>query len=231
VAEDLALNQRFRNGRAVDRDKWPRFARAQIVQGARHQLLAGAALAGDEHGDIGGRNLLDQPEDLPHLLPGAAHQRAQHAGLAQAPARHFQLDLGLALAGGVGQNGAQARRVHRLLQKVVGAQLHGVHGQFDGAHGGEHHHGQIGVEPEPSSASLVSRPMPSSRGIFRSVTTMAGFPGQRLLPALDAVARGLGAVSPAGDQLGEPHQRVGLVFDNQDFDSYFYFIPEPFYTP
>ena len=41
-------------------------------------------------------------------------------------------------------------------------------------------------------------------------------PGQRLLPALDAVARGLGPVSPAGDQLRQPHQRVGLVFDNQD---------------
>jgi len=28
--------------------------------------------------------------------------------------------------------------------------------------------------PEPASVSLVSRPMPSSRGIFKSVTTMAG---------------------------------------------------------
>ena len=38
------------------------------------------------------------------------------------------------------------------------------------------------------------------------------FPGEHLLPGFDAVARGFGAVSPAGDQLRQPHQRMGLVF-------------------
>ena len=66
MAEDFALDQCLRNGRAVDRDKGPRFARAQIMQRPRHQLLAGAALAGNQHRNVRGRNLLDQAEDLAH---------------------------------------------------------------------------------------------------------------------------------------------------------------------
>ena len=73
MAEDLALDERLGNGRTVDRDEGLRPARAEIVQCARHQFLAGAALAGDEHRHIGGSNLFDEREDLPHLR-GAAHQ-------------------------------------------------------------------------------------------------------------------------------------------------------------
>ena len=50
TAEDLAFDERLRNCRAVDRHKGPRLARAQIMQGARHQLLACTAFPRDEHG-------------------------------------------------------------------------------------------------------------------------------------------------------------------------------------
>ena len=189
-------------------------ARAQIVQRARHQFLAGSAFAGDQHGDIGGRDLLDQPENLPHRS-GTAHQRAQHAGLAQPAPRHFQLDLRFALPGGVDQDGAQPRGVHRLLQKVVSAQLHGIDGQLDGAHGGEHHDGHVGVERRSLFGELGQQADAVQPRHLQVGDHNGRVPGQRLLPAFDAVARGLGAVSPAGDQLGQPHQRVGLVFDNQ----------------
>ena len=45
----------------------------------------------------------------------------------------------------------------------------------------------------------------------------AGLPGGDLLQRFEAVASGFGAIAPAGDQLGEARQRVGLVFDDQDF--------------
>src|ERR1035438_3470547 len=73
VAEDLAFDERFRDGRAVDRDKRTRLARAQVMQGAGHQFLACAAFAGDEHRNVGGGNLLDEAEDLAHRL-GYAYQ-------------------------------------------------------------------------------------------------------------------------------------------------------------
>ena len=41
VTEDLALEQRLGDGGAVDRDKRERRARAQLVDGLRHELLAG----------------------------------------------------------------------------------------------------------------------------------------------------------------------------------------------
>ena len=161
---------------------WPKISLSISVSGMAAQLTAtkGRALRGlrscsvratsslpvplspvIEHRHVGRRDLLDQAEDLAHRRR-AAHQRAQHAALAQPPPRHFQLDCGLALPRGVGQDGAQARGVHRLLQKVVRAQLHGVHGQLNGPHGGEHHHGQVGVQPRcpPRTAWSAGRCRP-----------------------------------------------------------------------
>src|SRR5439155_553 len=48
VAEDLALEQGLGNGRAVDRDEGPAAARRELMHGARDELLAGPAVAGDE---------------------------------------------------------------------------------------------------------------------------------------------------------------------------------------
>ena len=50
VAEQLALEQLLGNGGAVDRDEIAVRARALRVDGAREQLLAGAALAQHQHG-------------------------------------------------------------------------------------------------------------------------------------------------------------------------------------
>ena len=69
VAEELALEQLARDRGAVDRDERARRARrARLVDGARDQLLAGAGLAGDEHGRVGRRH----PLDLAHALWRAA---------------------------------------------------------------------------------------------------------------------------------------------------------------
>ena len=54
VAEQLALEQRLGHRRAVDRDERAVLARATaLVERARDDLLAGAALAGDQHGRVG----------------------------------------------------------------------------------------------------------------------------------------------------------------------------------
>ena len=49
VAEELALEERVGNGRAVDRDEGAVLAAAAHVDRAGDELLAGAALAVDEH--------------------------------------------------------------------------------------------------------------------------------------------------------------------------------------
>src|SRR6202012_5153426 len=48
VTEELRLEQRRRQARGVDRHEWTRATRALFVDQARDDVLAGAALAGDE---------------------------------------------------------------------------------------------------------------------------------------------------------------------------------------
>src|SRR5439155_14327256 len=66
VAEDLALEQRLRDGGAVDGDERIAMTGRQLVERARRQLLAGAALAREQDGRRRGRRQLEQAEHLPH---------------------------------------------------------------------------------------------------------------------------------------------------------------------
>jgi len=67
VAEQLALQEILRDGAAVDCDEGVRGAWAARVDRPRHQLLAGACLALDQHRDVGGGHALDEVQDLLHL--------------------------------------------------------------------------------------------------------------------------------------------------------------------
>ena len=66
VAEQLALDQLARDRRHVDRDERAVAALAVVVQRAGDQLLAGAALAGDQHGEVGVHQPGDDAVDLLH---------------------------------------------------------------------------------------------------------------------------------------------------------------------
>ena len=88
-AEQLAFDQFARQGGAVDLDDLALAARAEGVDEVGNHFLAGAALAGDQHGDVAGRDALDGADDLAHggaledRRGGAAHGfegAPQHAG-------------------------------------------------------------------------------------------------------------------------------------------------------
>ena len=65
VAEQFALQQRFRDGGAIDLDERPGGARAPGVDDVGHHFLAHAAFAGDEHAAFGGGNERDIAEKAP----------------------------------------------------------------------------------------------------------------------------------------------------------------------
>ena len=67
VAEQLGLEQGLGNRGAVDGDKRSVGARTERVQRAREQLLAGAALAFDQHGRVGRRRAVQRQRDLLQL--------------------------------------------------------------------------------------------------------------------------------------------------------------------
>ena len=124
VAEHLRFDQVARDGGAVDGHERAAGPPARRVDRRRRQLLAGAALAGDEHARLGRRHPRDERADLLHR--GAlAHQR-------RAPA---QLGLQRAVLGpgAVELQRRPHRHQHRLgrerlLQELERAQLDGAHG-------------------------------------------------------------------------------------------------------
>ena len=80
VAEQLALQQRLGERRAVEADERPLLARAGEVDGAGDQLLADAALAADEHRGPARRRAGDLLRDAVHHFAGA-DDLALHAQL------------------------------------------------------------------------------------------------------------------------------------------------------
>jgi hypothetical protein len=63
VAEQLALEEVERNGRAVELHERMAASGAELMDGPRDQLFAGASLAMHEHRRVGRRDALDLLED------------------------------------------------------------------------------------------------------------------------------------------------------------------------
>src|SRR5262249_1850036 len=68
VPEELALQERLGDGRAIDRNERTVGTTAVGVHRLGHELLAGAGLAGDEHGGVGGGDLDDADQDVAYGL-------------------------------------------------------------------------------------------------------------------------------------------------------------------
>ena len=134
------------------------------MDGARHHLLAGAALALDQHGR---RAVRDLPDERHHLLEGGAD--ADHVALAQqvveAPLqRAVLLDQRAALES-LPDHAQQLGALERLGQEVDGAVLHRADRLLDRPEGREEDDVHVGRRlPWPPSSS--SRPV--SPGILRS---------------------------------------------------------------
>ena len=145
MAEQLALQQGLGDGRAVEGQERRIGAGAVLVDGAGDELLAGAALAGDQHRDVLRRDAADGLVDL-------AHRR----GLAQDRVGRVGVGLGLGDDGrrlhppgdlqGLIPHLPQLVRVEGLEEVVVGALLHRLDGRVgrpghgDEDHGGPHAH-------------------------------------------------------------------------------------------
>src|SRR5258708_3016052 len=146
VAEQLALEDRFGDRRAVDRHERPRRARRVLVQRAREQLLAGAALAEQQHGGLAGRRLAD---DVEHRAQGrrmaddrraggeAGEPRAQPPVLLKEPPPLQRLRHAL----------EHRVPLERLGEEVIGAVLHGGDRRLDRSVGGPPQHPRLPPYP------------------------------------------------------------------------------------
>jgi hypothetical protein len=136
VPEQLVLQDLVGQGGAVDRDEGPGPARAERVQGAGDQLLAGAALSQHEDGGVVGSHPFQRVEQLlhgarlahdaepGHLLAGDGGRGGDGAALARA------LDAAV-------ERGQQVLDLDGLGQEVRGAAFHRLHGGVDRAEAGD----------------------------------------------------------------------------------------------
>ena len=113
---------------------------------ARHQLLAGARFAGDEHAGVGARDLLHDAEDL---LDGVAFaddvlEAVFFAQLAAQEAVFLEQRL---LRQRVAHHGLEMVVGERLGDVVVGALVQRVHGRFHARVGGHDNAHHLGIEP------------------------------------------------------------------------------------
>ena len=139
VAEQRALHQVSRHRRQVDGDE-RRFGIARLaVNVARQQFLAGSALAKDQDGCRQLRDLVDEIDDVARDLARpddkltlglVGHLRRQR--------QHLTVEV-LALAR-IAHQRAQLVVVEILVDVVIGAVLHRLHGGLDVGDRGDHQH-------------------------------------------------------------------------------------------
>ncbi|MNP02129.1 hypothetical protein D3C76_939720 [compost metagenome] len=145
MAEQLGLEQRLGNRRAVERDERFVGTRAEVVQAAGDALLAAAGFAADQDIDR-------QAGQVQHL----SAQLLQALGHAQQGGFEARLEVGLcvqlavfqhqlAFLQGTAQAAQQMLRGKRFFQEVVGAVAHGVHRHRHVAVAGQQNHWQVGV--------------------------------------------------------------------------------------
>jgi hypothetical protein len=115
------------------------------VQRARHQLLAHPGLALNEHREVGRRHLPDPAHHALHAH-AAAQQGAQRAAPAHLAAQALDLLQQLGPLQRPLHDDRQLVGVYRLGEKLVRAQLDGLHGHAHVGEAGEHHHRQLRVD-------------------------------------------------------------------------------------
>jgi hypothetical protein len=125
VTEQLALEQVFRDGGAVDRHEPRGPAPALRVQRARDEFLARAALAQDHHRHVGRRDLLDHAADLEHRIVGGdqAFERRAHEIFGELAVLFFER----VQAERAADDEPQHVRIERLLVEIVGAVRNRAH--------------------------------------------------------------------------------------------------------
>jgi hypothetical protein len=188
VPEDLALHQIARNGGAVQRHEGGIATIALAMDGLGADLLAGAALAGDEHRRSARRGAVDDAID------GLHRQRRTDKTLIVV-ALKVVLDAvdqiaHAQLVDRVAQRDDQTLLVERLLDEVEGTVAHGVDRLIHRAMAGDddHRHGHAVL------VHVVRRmSMPSMSGNCRSSSIACG--GSRLMRAMALAPSGTCATS------------------------------------
>ena len=137
VAEQLAFQQRLRQRRAGDVHERLRGAIAGVVNDLRREILAGSALAGQQHRRRrAGGDLLQQRAHADHDV-ALADDPLEAVGLRLAGAQRAHLAPQLRRLQRLGHEQRDLVDVERLVRVVIGAVLHRLDGVVDARIGGQ----------------------------------------------------------------------------------------------
>src|SRR5439155_732647 len=145
VAEELALQEVGRDGGAVERHEEAVAPRAQAVDRARHQLLAGPRLAGQQHGAAGGTDAADEVVDGLHRSR-APDQALERRRLLHPLPQVAILGAVLAHLERLADDQLDRLEVEGLEDVVEGAELHRVDRRLHRSEGGQQDHRYVGVQ-------------------------------------------------------------------------------------
>ena len=208
VAEQLAFQQLGGDGGTVERHEGPHPA-GELMQGAGHQLLAGAGLPLHQHGSIGGRHSGDECLELPGL--GAVADQGGREQLAHLPAQQQVLPLHLAALYHPVHRLDHLIQVEGLEDKVAGTESQRLEG---GIHVTEAGHEDDVAAPGGGVDGLV----PLDAGAPRQpdvgddeIEMQAAAQGFRLLHAGGCLYLG----EAPGQRLGQKAAHAGLVIDDE----------------
>ena len=143
MAEEFAFEQVLGDGGAIDRDERGFGARAVLIDGAGHEFLARSGFAPDQDGDGLGGNAADF---LAHVLHRAARADESRAAFDRGVRQSHRLAHEAAGFHGSMEQAEELPHLKRLLQVIVGAQLGGFDGGFNGAVRRHQNHGQAWVD-------------------------------------------------------------------------------------
>jgi hypothetical protein len=211
VPEQLALDELAADRSAVDRDERPAGPRARLVDGLRDELLAGPALAPDEHRQVRLRHLLDLLEDAAHRSARADH-RAQAVVAPDSLEQQPVLVLEAPSLEGARHDEADLVVVEGLRHVVLGAGLHRLDRDLLGPVCRDHHHGSLGARglDRPQDVHAGGRAAEGEVGDHEVEGAFAE-PGD----GLGSVARVLHLVTEPSQQARQSEPDGSLVLDHQ----------------
>ena len=219
MAEELGLQQRLGEGGAVDRDEGLAPPRAAVVQRARHQLLAGAALAGDQHGRVALGDGLDPVGQAQHRRAASddgarPRSRSVRLALRQLGARLLQLPLERPLGGDPLQLEDDLVEVERLGEVVVGAFLERRDGVVDRGVGGD--------EDDVGPRRLLAHPAEQRQPVDLGQPDVADHDVEDvrrdLGQPLGAVRGQADAMACVAEGVAYQHPKIGFVIDQEDVE-------------
>ena len=174
IAKELGLDEVFGDGGAVEFDKDAIAAERFGMDGAGDEFFAGAGLAEDEYAAVGRRHEFDL---LAQGFEGDG--LAGEGAFGELAGELLVVFAELVRLDGVAQHEQCAVERERLFEEVVGAELGGADGGFDGAVAGDHDDfgragaGRCGLSPrmfgEDVEAVAVGQPDVEEHGLVVSV--------------------------------------------------------------